>query len=140
MSGQGLISIRIPLSLLDVFRTAALSSKYTLHGAARTLISGARGLTSVQLTALQEPPRALQSPRVSLYVGAQCLSILTERARTSQLSASSIFRRLAYGLFVNRSIRFVQNTANKEWLLVSVQNSSEIGFFDRTGEKRDAAS
>jgi len=140
MSGQGLISIRMPHSLLDVFRAAALRSKHTLHGGARTLISGMRGLTSDQLAALPEPPQELDSPRVSLYIGAQYVGALAETAQKTRLSASSIVRRLAYGLFVNKSIRFVQNSTSKEWILVSVQNGSEIGRFNQEGETPHAAS
>ena len=140
MSGQGLISVRIPRLLLDVFRASALRSKHTLHGGARTLISGMRGLTSDQVRALSESPQELDSPRVSLYVGARCVSTVTEFAQKTQLTVSSIVRRLVYGLFVNKSIRFVQNPANKEWLLTSVQNRSESKTSIRQGEKLHAAS
>jgi hypothetical protein len=140
MSGQGLISVRIPRSLLDAFRTAASRSKRTLHGATRFLILGLKGLTPNQLLSIPEPPRELDSPRVSLYVGSRCVATLTEFVHKTQLSASSIVRRLAYGLFVNKSLRFVQNSANKEWLLVSVQNGYENGLRNRKGEKPDAAS
>jgi hypothetical protein len=121
MSGQGLISIRIPRRLLDAFRTAASCSKRTLNGAARFLILGMKGLSPDQLLAIPEPSQELDSPRVSLYVGSSCVTALTEASQKTQLSVSSIVRRLAYGLFVNRSIWFVQNSANKEWLLTSVQ-------------------
>lgn len=140
MSGQGLISVRIPRSLLDVFRAAALRSKHTLHGGTRTLISGMRGLTSDQLAAIPEPPQELDNPRVSLYIGAQCVGALAEAAQKTRLSASSIVRRLAYGLFVNKSIRFVQNSTSKGWILVSVQNGSEIGRLNQKGETPHAAS
>lgn len=140
MGGQGLISVRIPRSLLDVFRAAALRSKHTLHGGTRTLVSGMRGLSSRQLAALPEPPQELDNPRVSLYIGPQCVSTLTESSQKTHLSVSSIVRRLAYGLFVNKSIRFVQNSKSREWHLVSVQNSSEIGCLNHEGETSHAAS
>jgi hypothetical protein len=127
MSGQGLISVRIPRKLLDAFRIAASRSKRTLNGAARFLILGMKGLSPDQLLAIAEPPQELDNPKVSLYVGRSCVAALTEVSRKTQLSVSSIVRRLAYGLFVDRSIWFVQKSANKEWLLVSVQNRSEIG-------------
>jgi hypothetical protein len=140
MSGQGLISVRIPRSLLDVFRTAASRSKRTLHGAARFLILGLKGLTPDELSAIPEPQQELDSPRVSLYVGSQCVATLTEVSQKTQLSVSSIVRRLAYGLFVDRSIWFVQNSTNKEWLLVSVQNRSGNRSSNGEGEKLHAAS
>jgi hypothetical protein len=140
MSGQGLISVRIPRSLLDVFRTAASCSKRILHGAARFLILGLKGLTPDQLSAIPEPPQEVDSPRVSLYVGSRCVAALTEVSQKTQLSVSSIVRRLAYGLFVDRSIWFVQNSTNKEWLLFSVQNGSEIRSSNRKGETVHAAS
>jgi hypothetical protein len=140
MSGQGLISVRIPRSLLDVFRMAASCSKHTLHGAARLLILGLKGLTPDQLSAIPEPPQELDSPRVSLYVGSRCVAALAEVTQKTHLSVSSIVRRLAYGLFVDKSIWFVQNSTNKEWHLVSVQNCSEIRSSNRKGEKVHAAS
>jgi hypothetical protein len=140
MSGQGLISVRIPRSLLDVFRTAASCSKRTLHGAARFLILGLKGLTPDQLSAIPEPPQELDSPRVSFYVGSRCVAALTEVSQKTRLSVSSIVRRLAYALFVDKSIWFVQNSANKEWFLVSVQNGSETRSSNSKGEKPHAAS
>lgn len=107
MSSQGLVSVRIPRSLLDVFRAAALRSKQSLHSGARTLILGLRGLAPRDLAAIPEPPHELDSPRVSLYVGVQSASTLAEFNSQTQLSTSSIVRRLAYGFFIQKSIRFV---------------------------------
>jgi hypothetical protein len=140
MSGQGLISVRIPRSLLHVFRTAASCSRRTQHSAARFLILGLKGLTLDQLSAIPEPPQELDSPRVSLYVGSRCVAALTEVTQKTQLSASSIVRRLAYGLFVNKSIWFVQNSASQEWLLVGVQNRAGNRDSNPKGEKLHAAS
>ena len=140
MSSQGLISVRIPRSLLDVFRIAASRPRHTLHSGARCLIFGLRGLTPAQLSALPEPPQELDSPRVSLYVGSLCVSTLAEFSCKTQLSVSSIVRRLAHGLFICKSIRFVQTSASKEWLLVSVQNSAENSSSNREGGKLHAAS
>jgi len=140
MSTQGLISVRIPRLLLDAFRVAASCSKRTVHGAAGFLILGMKGLTPDQLSAIPEPPQESDNPRVSLYVGASCVSALREASQKTQLSVSSIVRRLAYGLFVDKSIRFVQNSSSQEWPLVSVQRSSEIGCLNREGEKPHAAS
>jgi hypothetical protein len=139
MSGRGLISVRIPRSLLYAFRTASSCSKRNLHGAARFLILGSKGLTPNQLSAIPEPPQEPDSPRVSLYVGSRCVAVLTEFVGRTKLSASSIVRRLAYGLLLNKSIRFVQNPTNNEWILVSVQNGSQIGLLNVKGEKPDAA-
>jgi hypothetical protein len=140
MSAQRLISVRIPRSLLGAFRVAASCSKRTLHGAARFLILGMKGLTPDQLSAIPEPPQESDNPRVSLYVGSSSVTALREASNKTQLSVSSIVRRLAYGLFVDKSIRFVQNSGNKEWFLVSVQKGSEIGCLNREGEKPHAAS
>jgi hypothetical protein len=140
VSSHGLISVRIPRSLLVVFRAAALRSKHSLHGGARTIILGLRGLAPRDLAAMPEPPQEPDSPRVSLYVGVQCTSALADFTTRTQLSTSSIVRRLAYALFIKRSIRFVQNSANKEWLLAAVQNKSENKPLSRDGEKSHAAS
>jgi hypothetical protein len=49
-------------------------------------------------------------------------------------------RRLVYGLFIQRSIRFVQHSGNKEWHLIGVQNTAENTASKRIGEKTRAAS
>jgi len=140
MSGEGLISVRFPRSLLGVFRAGISRVGVDLHTGARYLISGLQNLTPDELIAIPEPAQELDNPRVSLYVGWALMDILAEFCQKTHLSTSSIMRRLIYGLFIQRSIRFVQHSGNKEWRLVSVQNNDENTAFKRIGEKNRAAS
>jgi hypothetical protein len=56
MSGDGVISVRLPLSLLGAFRTAAAGQNLTIHEAARRLIAFISDLTQDELIKLKEPP------------------------------------------------------------------------------------
>ena len=125
MSGLGLISVRIPRSLMGVFRAGVSQAGIDIHTGALRLISSLQGFAPDELWSLPEPPKELANPRLSLYVGWQCVDVLAEINRQSELSTSSIIRRLIYGLLVTGSIQFVQNTNTKELRLVRVQHSCE---------------
>jgi hypothetical protein len=124
MSGDGLISIRLPRTLFELLRTALQRSGRDLHGGARFLISYLDCLSPDELASIPEPPNEAENPRVSFYVGRYVLT-LEEISLKTRLSKSSIFRRLVYGLFVTKSLGFVQHSENKEWRLVRVQNGAE---------------
>lgn len=118
MSGEGLISVRLPRSLMAVFRGSVSRAGIDIHSGTRRLVCALERFTPDELRWLPEPPKELDNPRLSLYVGWQCIDILAESNRQSQLSTSSVIRRLIYALLVNRSIQFVQNTDTKELRLV----------------------
>jgi hypothetical protein len=124
MSGDGLISIRLPRTLFELLRAALQRSGRDLHEGARFLISYLDCLSPDELASLPEPPNETENPRVSFYVGRYVLT-LDEMSAGTQLSKSSILRRLVYGLFVTKSLRFVQHCENKKWRLVCVQNNAE---------------
>jgi hypothetical protein len=122
MSGDGVISIRLPLSLLGAFRTAAAGQNLTIHEAARRLIAFIPDLTQDELMQLKEPPHEFDSPRISLYVGWQSIDALTRETKNSILGNSNIFRRLFYGLFVTKELEFVQR--NDQWKLRIVNTTN----------------
>jgi len=124
MSGDGLISVRIPRSLFELLRTALQRSGRDLHGGSRFLISHADVLAPDEFALMPEPPNETDDPRVSLYVGRYALT-LEEISTRTHLSKSSVFRRLVYGLFVTKSLGFVQHSENRQWRLVRVQNNAE---------------
>jgi hypothetical protein len=128
MSGDGVISVRLPLSLLGAFRTAAAGQNLTIHEAARRLIAFISDLTQDELIKLKEPPHEFDSPRVSLYVGWRSIDTLTRETKNSALGNSNIFRRLFYGLFVTKELEFVQQ--NYQWKLRIVnRNNGEKSTF-----------
>lgn len=125
MSGYGLISIRIPRTLVAALLSGTRhADSADLHGRARLLLSCLKDFSPDDLILLPEPPREMDSPRISLYVG-RYRTVLSELTARTQLSKSSIFRRIAYGFFVTRSVRFVQHRATKDWQLVCVQNTAD---------------
>ena len=120
MSGRGLVSVRFPRSLLELFRARASGARRSLHDAARFLISHLGDIAPGELVLIEDPPPEGDDPRVSLYVGQRWTQALTEISQKTHLSVSSIIRRLTHGLFVTGSLKFVQQ--NNEWRLVSLQN------------------
>lgn len=94
MSGDGLVSVRIPRSLLEALRASAQRQGISLHEAALRLTDKLPSLTRDDLRTLKEPPREQDSPRVSLHIGWDLLDVLADAAHESDLTNSSIFRRL----------------------------------------------
>jgi hypothetical protein len=123
MSGDGLISTRIPRSLLQALRASAQRQGISLHEAARRLTDKLPSLTQADLRGLKEPPREPDSPRVSLYIGWSLLDVLSDAAHESSLSNSSIFRRLLYGFLVTKEIAFVQQDGMWKLKIVSTKHS-----------------
>jgi hypothetical protein len=122
MSGDGVISVRLQRSLLDVFRATAQRQGISLHEAARRLISGLPDFTSGELEQLPEPTREFETPRVSLYIGWRLIDVLISARRNTSLGDSNICRRLIYGLLVTNEIEFVQQ--NDRWKLQLAKSKS----------------
>ena len=123
MSGDGLISVRMPRSLLDAFRAAAQRQGISIHEAARRLTERLPSLTGDDLRALKEPPREQDSPRVSLYIGWDLLDVLADATHESNLTNSSIFRRLLYGFLVTKQVAFVQQGNDWKLQIISTKHS-----------------
>ena len=124
VSGDGVISVRMPLSLLGAFRATAELQALTIHQAARGLIAALHSLTLDQLKELEEPPPEVKTPRISLYVGWRLVDVLVAATRDSGLTNSTIFRRLLYGLLVTKEIVFVQQ--NEQWKLQIASQNNKV--------------
>jgi len=123
MSGYGLVSARIPRSLLEALKASAQRQGISIHEAARRLTDKLPSLTRDDLRTLKEPPREQDSPRVSLYIGWDLLDVLDDAAHESDLTNSSIFRRLLYGFLVTKQIAFVQQDGRWKLKIVSTKHS-----------------
>jgi hypothetical protein len=123
MSGNGLISVRMPRSLLEAFRASAKRQGISIHEAARRLTDNLPSLTRDDLRALREPPRESDAPRVSLYIGWDLLDVLADATRESYVTNSSVFRRLLYGFLVTKQVEFVQQGDNWKLQIVSTKHS-----------------
>jgi hypothetical protein len=119
MSGDGILSVRLPRSLLGAFRTATERQEITIHEGARRMIAVMSSVGRDEINSLQEPPCELDNPRVSLYVGWRGVDSLAAATRNSALTNSSIFRRLLYGLLVTRKVEFVQQDGQVKLKTVS---------------------
>jgi len=115
MSGDGVISVRMPLSLFGALRASAARQGISVHEAATRLVSYLPSLSQEDLRGLAEPPKELESPKVSLYIGWRAVDVLASVARGGTLSNSQILRRVLFGLLVCRSLSFVQH--NEHWKL-----------------------
>lgn len=125
MSGVGIVSIRLPRSVLKAFEANALRAGVDKHEAARRLVLALEQLTDDQLADLPEPPKESDNPRLSLYLGWPYAEIPATVSRRTQLSISCIVRRLVYGLVVTGAIKAVQTKHVNELNLVPVQQSTE---------------
>jgi len=123
MSGHGLASVRMPRSLLEALRASAQRQGISIHEAARRLTEKLRSLTWDDLRTLQEPPREQDSPRVSLYIGWDLLDVLADATHESNLTNSTIFRRLLYGFLVTKQVEFVQQHDKWKLQIVSTKHS-----------------
>jgi hypothetical protein len=121
VSGDGVISIRLPRSLLGAFRSTADAHGLTIHSAARGMITALPPLDD--LRSLREPPHEIDTPCVSLYVGWRAVDLLSRTIQDSPFTNSTIFRRLLHALVVTKEIAFVQH--EEEWKLQIVHRASE---------------
>ena len=103
MSGAGLISARLPRSLMEALETSASRAGLDVHEAVRQLVAGLRELTDAELAALPDPPKELDNPRLSLYVGWSHIETLKAVSDRTQLSISDLVRRLLYRWLVDES-------------------------------------
>lgn len=110
MSGEGIVSVRLPPTLREAFQAMAHSQGLTVHDASRRLVVALYTLSQDDLKKLKEPPWEPGSQRISLYIGWRCIGALWAATRNSTLTNSTIFRRLFYGLFVSQEIEFVQRS------------------------------
>jgi hypothetical protein len=119
MGGEGLVSVRMPRSLLSVFRASAERQGYTIHKVAAELTCALTSLTLGELKSLREPPHEIENPRVTLNVTWGLIDILSDYTRDKVLTNSSIFRRLIYGLLIDGTVKCVQAEDQWELRLVS---------------------
>jgi hypothetical protein len=115
MSGDGVLSVRLPLSLLGAFRASATRQGISIHEAATRVVSFLPSLSQDDLKALTEPPRELETPKVSLYIGWRGIDVLASVVRGGTLSNSQILRRILFGLLITKTVSFVQQ--NQQWKL-----------------------
>ncbi len=125
MSGDGVISARLPRSLLGVFRSAAEREGISIHEAARRLLSSLPSLTQDDFLSLREPPRELDNPRISLHVGWDVVDVLTEVSLGSRLLNSNVIRRLLFGFLIDKTVQFVQRGERWELQLISQEMAIE---------------
>ena len=131
MSGDGVVSFRLPLSLLGALRATAQEHGISIHETAARWISYLPSLSQDELKTLREPPREFDTPKVSLYVGWRVVDALTVATRNSGLTNSTIIRRLLYAVLVTDDLEFVQQNDRWKLQITKSKNSEKSEFLHR---------
>lgn len=138
MSGDGVLTVRLPLSLLAAFRAESQRQGISINEAARRVIAFLPTLVQNDLVALPEGPRELETPKVSLYVGWRAVDILTVVTRDNGLTNSTIVRRLLNGLLISHEITFVQQ--DEHWkLTIRPAKNTAINHLDTVEKEPSCA-
>ena len=86
------------------------------------MISFLPSLSLDDLKSLREPPRELDTPKISLYVGWRAIDVIASASRNSSRSNSGIMRRVLFALLITKSLEFVQH--NERWNLQVAKSKS----------------
>ena len=136
MSGDGVLTVRLPLSLLGALQAEAQRQGITIHEAARRVISFLPTVSQDDFVALPEATRELRAPKVSLYVGWRVVDVLTAATQKNGLTNSSIVRKLLNGLLISHEIKFVQQ--DEHWKLKIMLKKNTAKNHSDTGQKEQS--
>ncbi len=114
MSGRGLVSSRLPESMLERLGTVATGRAMSTNELARTVVDGLPGLSGSQIRSIPEPRLEATNPRLSLYLGQEGLQVLNAAATSSGLSPSSVLRRALNAAVTRNLITPVQRPTNRK--------------------------
>ena len=114
MSGRGLVSCRLPESMLERLGTVATGRAMSTNELARTVVDGLPGLSGSQIRSIPEPRLEATNPRLSLYLGQEGLQVLNAAATSSGLSPSSVLRRALNAAVTRNLITPVQRPTNRK--------------------------
>jgi hypothetical protein len=131
MSGDGVVSVRLPSSLRVTLEFQVTRQGITVHEAAKRLLEGLSSFSDADLRSLPEPPKEITNQRLSFYVGWKQLDGLHNLSRISRLSFSGIFRRLLHALLVTHRIHFVQKEPGKPFYLEIKKADETISLLSR---------
>jgi len=131
MSGDGVVSVRLPSSLRATLEFLVTRQGITVHEAAKRLLAGLSIFSDVDLRSLPEPPKEITNHRLSFYVGWKQLEGLHDLSRLTRLSFSAIFRRLLHALLVTHRIHFVQKEPGKPFYLEIDKADGKISLLSR---------
>jgi hypothetical protein len=113
MSGRGLVSVRLPQSMLQRFHSTARGRGMSTNDFARSIVSGLVGVRGSQIRELPEPPLESVNQRLSLYLGSEGLKVLNAAAASSGLRPSSVLRRAVGAALAMKVLPSVQR-ANEQ--------------------------
>jgi hypothetical protein len=131
MSGEGVVSVRLPGSLRVTLEFQVTRQGITVHEAAKRLLAGLSNFSDADLRSLPEPPPEVTNQRLSFYVGWKQLDGLHNLSKISRLSFSGIFRRLLHALLVTNRIHFVQKEPGKPFYLEIKKADETISLLSR---------
>lgn len=127
MSGRGLVSVRLPQSMLDRLWATTRQQGLTVNQYARNVVAGLAGLNGPQIRQIPEPASESRNPRLSVYLGDAGVQTLSSAALASGISPSSVLRR-ALSSAMTANLQFSADGSVTEgeqrfswlWLLLAV--------------------
>jgi hypothetical protein len=102
------LTIDMPSSLHELIVNAAANEQISVDELCKQIAKGLRGVTDADLAFLREPPKERKRSKLTIAVSRECLEQLYKVSGVSLLAISSTFRRICFGLFVTRAVRFVE--------------------------------
>lgn len=125
MSGHGLVSVRLPQSMLHKLHVTAGRRGLRTNELAQIIVNGLEGLSGSQIREIPEPSLEATNPRLSVYLGQKGLQVLNTAATSSSLSPSSALRRALNAALTTKSFSPVQPLAKQKeeslsWLSILI--------------------
>jgi hypothetical protein len=108
MSGRGLVSVRLPRSILQRLHSTARGRGMTTNQLARIVVSGLVGISGSKIREMAEPTLESVNQRLSLYLGSEGVEVLNAASARSGLSASRVLRRAFGATFATGHVLTVQ--------------------------------
>jgi hypothetical protein len=145
MSGQGLVSVRLPESMLQRVRLTARRRGLTTNEFARSVVGGLVGLAGAQIQEIPEPGSEGTNPRLSLYLGDEGLQVLNSAATASGLSPSSVLRRALNAALGTKLMSPVQHSEHDDhslsWLpiLIAIVAAIVVPVLNAIAQARTAS-
>jgi hypothetical protein len=113
MNGRTDITITLPVSMLGAFRVATARHGISIEAACKRIICGLSGLTNCDLKTLPEPSHERRNQELRVSLEWRYVDRLSAATRVSNMTISSIFRRILHALLFTRKVHFISRNGNE---------------------------
>lgn len=115
MSGEGVVTVRLPVVLVDKLRATAQRANMTVHQMTRQIICRLPAFSNLDIDLLDNPPSGLKTLKISLYLGPEAVDALSSIAWVFRMSSSETLRRILFAFLITEILRCVQ--VGEDWKL-----------------------